>query len=568
MTVSGGEILLNLLQAYGVEYIFCSPGTEWTPVWEALLKRYAQGDHSLKYINCRHEMLAVSMAMGHAEVSGRLPAVLLHSGAGVLHGSMAIRNAYIAKVPMVIFSGETYEHTGDAEVKPQGWHWLGLLSDSGGPSSLVNGYVKWSNSAKSKENLVDLIYRGCQIARTAPQGPVFLSISPELLIKSYPETRITRPYPVDTVSGPTSPGLEEAARQLVQSKQPIIITEYSGKKPGAVRKLAELAELLSIPVFECIIPFYSNFPKSNPLYMGFDTTEALQEADTVFVVGSVTPWYPPLVCAQNNVRVILLDEAPLHENLPHWGYPVDLTLTAEFEQGLSSLIDIIKNRWSEQIHADQLYKKRLKYWQVKHQKLMEDWEAEAMSERRNKPISFKWFLHEANRIFPRNAVVIDETILAMRFIHRYLAEPGRFIKSGYGCLGVGMGEAAGVKLACPDQPVILFIGDGAFHYNPVMAGLGLCQEYRLPLFIIIVNNGGYMAMKRGFHSLYPQGWAVSKKTYLGVDITPAPDYAKLAAVFDAYGEKLEKPEEMETVLNRGLEQLGKGKTVILDTILY
>ena len=53
MTISGGEILLNLLQAYGVEYIFCSPGTEWTPVWEALLKRYAQGDHTLKYIQKR-----------------------------------------------------------------------------------------------------------------------------------------------------------------------------------------------------------------------------------------------------------------------------------------------------------------------------------------------------------------------------------------------------------------------------------------------------------------------------------------------------------------------------------
>jgi thiamine pyrophosphate-dependent acetolactate synthase large subunit-like protein len=53
MTVSGGEILLNLLQAYGVEYILCSPGTEWTPVWEALLKRYAQGDHTLKHTEKR-----------------------------------------------------------------------------------------------------------------------------------------------------------------------------------------------------------------------------------------------------------------------------------------------------------------------------------------------------------------------------------------------------------------------------------------------------------------------------------------------------------------------------------
>ena len=71
-------------------------------------------------------MLAVSMAMGYAECTGKLPAVLLHSGIGTLHGSMALRNAYFAKVPMIVFSGETYEHTGDTEIRPQGWHWLGL----------------------------------------------------------------------------------------------------------------------------------------------------------------------------------------------------------------------------------------------------------------------------------------------------------------------------------------------------------------------------------------------------------------------------------------------------------
>ena len=34
MTVSGGELLLDLLESCGVEYVFCSPGTEWTPVWK------------------------------------------------------------------------------------------------------------------------------------------------------------------------------------------------------------------------------------------------------------------------------------------------------------------------------------------------------------------------------------------------------------------------------------------------------------------------------------------------------------------------------------------------------
>ena len=137
MPATGGELLVDLLKTSGVEYIFCSPGTEWTPVWEALLKQQGQGETTPKYINCRHEILAISMAMGYAEITGKLPAVLLHSGVGALSGSLAIRNAYVGRVPMLIFSGETCEHCGDDEVRAQGWHWLGLLSDIGGPTSLV-----------------------------------------------------------------------------------------------------------------------------------------------------------------------------------------------------------------------------------------------------------------------------------------------------------------------------------------------------------------------------------------------------------------------------------------------
>jgi acetolactate synthase-1/2/3 large subunit len=115
--------------------------------------------------------------------------------------------------------------------------------------------------------------------------------------------------------------------------------------------------------------------------------------------------------------------------------------------------------------------------------------------------------------------------------------------------------------------VVLLIGDGAFNYNPVLAGLGLCQEYGAPILIAVMNNGGYMGMKHAHDRLYPDGYAASSKAYLGVDIAPAPAYAKLAAAFDAYGERVERPEDIEGALNRGLEEMKKGRSVLLDVIL-
>ena len=567
MAVSGGEILIDLFQSYGIEYIFCSPGSEWVSVWEGLSRRYGQGEKAPKYINCRHEMLAVTMATGYAEVTSRLPAVLLHSGVGPLNGAMAIRAAYLAQVPMIICSGEASDHSDDGEVKAPGPHWLGYLSDIGGPAALVRPYVKWSNTVKSRDALLDSVYRGCQIARTAPQGPVFLSISRELLAKSMPEIKITPPSPIAVPPEPHPRDLEEAAKQLIESKRPIIITEHAGEKPEAVSKLTELAELLGIPVFECTYPSFANFPKNHPLHMGYDASKALREADTVFIVGGTTPWYPPSAFPRNGARIILLDEAPLHEKLPYWGYHVDLSLTADIGQGLASLVDIIRTKVHKQGRPAPRYRERLEYWRSKHGQMVEQWETEALAGQENKPISSKWFFHMVNKVLPGDSIILDEVVLHSRFLHRYLAEPNRYFKLLYGGLGIGLGAAAGAKLACQDRPVVFLVGDGTFNYNPVLAGLGLCQEYHLPILVIILNNGGYMAMRQEYHKFCPEGWAVSHKAYLGVDIVPEPDYTKIAEAFDAYGERLEEPGDIEPALNRALQQIARGRAALLDVIL-
>ena len=567
MAISGGEILLDLFQSYGIEYIFCSPGSEWVPVWEELSRRYGQGEKTLKYINCRHEILAVSMAMGYTKATSRLPAVLLHAGVGPLHAAMSIRAAYLAQLPMVICSGEASDHADDGAVKAPGSHWLSYLSDIGGPATLVRPYVKWSNTVKSKDTLLDSVSRGCQIAQTAPRGPVFLSVSNELILKSQPEIKIARPSPVAMLPEARLRDLEEVANQLIESKQPIIITEHAGEKPEAVSKLTELAELLSIPVFECTYPSFANFHKNHPLHMGYDASETLEEADTVFIVGGTTPWYPPSALPQNVERVILLDEAPWHEKLPYWGYQIDLSLTADIGQGLAALVDIIRTHLHQKGQIGPRYQERFERWRVKHEQMVEQWKTEALAGRENKPISSQWFLHTVNKILPGNSIILDETQVHRRFLQRYLAEPNRYIRVVYGSLGIGLGEAAGTKLAYQDRPVLLFVGDGTFNYSPVLAGLGLCQEYHLPILVVVLNNGGYMAMRRSYDASCPAGWAASHEAYLGVDIVPEPDYTKVAEAFDAYGERLEEPGDIEPALDRALQHIARGRAALLDVIL-
>ncbi|MFH1646218.1 MAG: thiamine pyrophosphate-dependent enzyme [Chloroflexota bacterium] len=569
MAVSGGDLLIDLLRSCGIEYIFCSPGSEWTPVWEGLLKCREDGEAAPQYLNCRDEILAVSMAQGYAESTGGLPAVLLHAGAGSLHGAMAMRNAYSARVPLLIFGGESCEHRGDGEVGPQGWHWLGLLSDLESPADLVKDYVKWSRAVSTADNLADAVYRGSQIARAAPAGPVFISVTQELMQKSPPDIRISPP-PRVVRTAPRLDDVRQAAQWLLQAKSPAIIVERAGGKPGVVKSLTELAEALGAPVFEGSVPFSSNFPRNHPLNLGLSTAEALEEMDAVFIVSGTVPWYPASAGPASDARVIVLDEAPRHENLPYWGYRVDLSLAADVEEGLAALADIVKGEMSKQKGPPTLYQKRAELWRGRHEGMVKLWEDEALAGKGDKPIAAPWFLHTARQVFPDGAIILDETIVHARTVHRYLAEPGHYIKSAYGGLGVGIGETLGVKLANADRPVILIIGDGSFNYNPALAGLGFCQEYRMPIFIIILNNGGYMAMKYGYHRLHPGSTSSPRSTrrnYLGVDITPPPDYTKIAGAFGVYGEKLEEPGDIEAALKRGLAQIAKGRAALLDAVV-
>ncbi len=567
MAISGGELLLDLFEACGIEYIFCSPGTEWAPVWEILLKRHGKGDTGLKFINCRHEVLAVSAAQGYTEITGRLTAVLLHSSVGPLLGAMAIRNALSARAPMLILSGETCEHCEDAEFGAQGGQWLSLLSDIGGPSALVSDYVKWGNGVKSRDSLVDSVIRGSRIALAAPRGPVFISVPCELLLQSGAEVKIKPPSPVGVTPVPSDDEFREVARQLVHSEHPVIIADHAGRSPGAVAALVEMAELLSIPVFDNIHHFSSNFPKDNPLYMGAVTTELLKQADTVFVVASTVPWYPPSAGPRDDARIIMLDEDTRHERLPYWGYRADFTINADVEAALGVLAKIVRAEKAGQKAPDTHYRERLEHWRQKHDDLMKATEKEALAVMSGRPIAARWFCQAAQKAFPADAIILDETILYTHLVHQYIGNPARYIRPAFGGLGVGMGVALGVKLAQPDRPVIFIVGDGAFNYNPVLAGLGLGQEYGLAVLIIVLNNGGYMAMRKAHRRMYSQGWAVGHDTYLGVKVTPAPDYVKIAEAFGAYGEKLVEPEKIEAALKRGLQQIAGGRTALLDVVV-
>src|SRR2546422_1413544 len=333
--LSGAETLLRVLRSMGVERIFASPGSDWAPLWEALAAPWAPGEMP-EYISSRHEETAVGMATGYAKATGKLPALVLHTTVGALHATMGLRAALHERIPMVVMAGESVSFA-EAPAPPAGRQWLRVLTDMGGPARLVGETVKWSFGLNSALILPHTIQRACQLAMSAPKGPVFISVPTEMLMESMSAE------PPSVAALPAAPvaneeAIAEVAAALSAAKKPVIVTEELGRNVGAVDELVRLAEALGAPVLDGWHGDYVNFPRDHPLYAGVAVEpvhDLLKDADFILLAEAVAGWHP--ASAVRGTKVAALGEDPLHSHLPFWGFRADFVLPGDPELTLRQL---------------------------------------------------------------------------------------------------------------------------------------------------------------------------------------------------------------------------------------
>jgi acetolactate synthase-1/2/3 large subunit len=551
--MTGAEALLRQLRAMGVERIYASPGSDWAPLWEALAHPWAPGDVP-EYVSSRHEETAIGMASGYAKATGKLPALVLHTTVGALHATMGLRAALHERIPMVVLAGEAISFA-EPPAPPAGRQWLRVLTDLGGPARLVEPTVKWTFGLNSSLILPHTIQRACQLAMSAPRGPVFVSVPTEMLMEPMSaEPPAVAALPAAPIANERA--IAEVAAALNAAKRPVIVTEELGRDVDAVQQLVRLAEALGAPVLDGWHADYVNFPKDHALYAGTAVEplhELVKEADFVLLAECVAPWHPP--SALRGTRVAVLGEDPLHPHLPFWGFRADYMLPGDAAATLARLAAQIKPRTQKTAHR----------WREQKAELR----GKARAAGEGSAITAAWVGHELNEALPADAILVNETISHRGDLVRLIDKlrPGSFYEASYGGLGMGLGTALGVKHAQRKRPVVLTIGDGSFYYNPVVAALGACQELELPLLIVLFDNAGYQSQKNDVVREYPQGWAVRTNKFAGTSITPMPEYRLLAHVFGGFGVKVERPQDVRPALQHGFEALARGQLALVHLVL-
>lgn len=560
--LDGGEAIVEAFRRLDIDYVMASPGSEWGSVWEAFARQDADNTDGPTYLSCAHETLAVNLAMGYSVMTGRMQAVMLHTGVGLLQGSMGIDAANRQGVPMVVVSGESLTYSERDDFEP-GAQWHGVLSVVGGPSSLVDRITKWSQAVSSPHTLHEQLIRAGEMAQRSPAGPVYMSVPIETMLHDWTPPQNPRAVPPAPKPVPPAADIAQVAEMLVAAKNPAIVAESIGRDPEGYAATVELAELLSIPVSECRWLDFTNFPKDHPMYQGMGEPDYLQDADIVLTLRARAPWTPPSA-KPAHATIVNIDEAPFRPHMVHQSLQADVFLEGDAVATLKALIAEIRARGVDETAVAE----RAERWSQGHDALVAGKQADIDAALAQETISPIGLCATLGDVLPDDTVYIDETITSRPIIVRYLdfKGPQSFFSVASGGLGQGLGLALGAKLAMKDRPVVSVIGDGSFMYNPVTQSLALSKHKDIPIMIVVFNNAGYSAMRKEHHAYYPDGVAAASNASVGHEITDV-DYAELGQPFGFFGRRVEALADLPGALKEAYAATQEGRTAIVNVIM-
>ena len=556
---TAAEAWLGLLAARGIEYLFANGGTDFAPLAEAYAKGRTQGWRMPKAVIVPHENLGVAMAHGFTMLTGRPQAMMVHVGMGTANAINGLINAARMQIPMLFSAGRTplTESGAVFGARNNYIHWAQEHFDQG---AMLREFVKWDYELKHSEQIEPALDRALAIARSAPEGPVYLTLPREILAAPFVATLSDqRPLLVPATPPAADPEtLDEVARLVAKAEHPLLITANAGRSAEAAAALTALAEQFAVPVVH-YRPRYFALSTEHPMHAGWEPHALLKGADLVLVVDCDVPWLISQANPRAEARVVHIGPDPLFARYPLRSFRTDIALTGLVAPSLAQLLE----RALQHAPAQSRLAARRK-------EMAERNEAARRSGRAGRAtvpstLSARYASACLNSIQDANTIVVNEYPLLLEEME--VRESCRyFASSPAGGLGWGLGAALGAKLAAPGKTVICAVGDGAYMFgNPTPAHF-VADAMKLPVLFVVFNNARWAAVHRSTLAMYPKGEAARAEDPPFAVLEPSPRFEKVIEASGGYGEAVTEAKELLPALQRALRVVQEEKRQALVNV--
>jgi thiamine pyrophosphate-dependent acetolactate synthase large subunit-like protein len=480
----GSDVIAETLRALDVGYVALNPGASFRGLHDSLVNFLGNRDPTM--LLCLHEEHAVAIAHGWAKVTGRPMAAILHSNVGLMHGSMAIFNAWCDRAPIIVLGA-----TGpvDAALRRPWIDWLHTARDQG---ALVRGFVKWDDQPASVAASVESLLRAHRLASTAPRAPVYLNFDAALqearLVERAPAARVAR-YAPPPPARPDPAVLERAARALGNARRPLILVGRVSRSESDWKRRIDLAERLGALVLTDLKQA-AGFPTEHRLHGApagmFPSPEAralIRQADVILSLDWVDLGGAiKAACGAIDASATII-QASVDQQLHNgWSFdhqalaPSDLSLLVEPDIAVADLLPALEgqveagNRWQGVSPAP----------------------VAAAPSQPSGALEIRDVATALRRVIAGRPACLIRTPLSWAGDFWPLAHPLDMLGyDGGGGVGSGPGMAVGAALALKGagRLPIAIIGDGDFLMGAT--AIWTAAHYEIPLLLVIANNRSF-----------------------------------------------------------------------------
>jgi thiamine pyrophosphate-dependent acetolactate synthase large subunit-like protein len=522
--VSGNDLVAKALQDEGVDTVFYLTGGPMVDVASRCIERF-------RSVDVRHEQAASMAAHAYSRVSGKPGVCFAASGPGVTNLITGVGNAFVDAVPVVALGGAS-------AVSQAGMGAFQEMDQVG----MFKPITKYAERVIDVRRIPEIINKAFRVATGGQPGPVYVDLPGDVLYNRVEESEVmfpNRPHSIPRVAA--DPDLiKQAIAMLKQAQRPIILTGTGVFWSGAMAELKEFVDLTQIP-------FYTTpqgrgvIPEDHPLSFLGARNQAWKEADAVLIIGTrlnfiVGFGLPPRWDAGVKIAQVDISDEEIGRNRP-----VDLGIVGDAKTVLRQLIDEAGNAFHKR---DELpWVDKLRGYDRRSQE-----KSEALLNSDATPIHPLRLCKEVRDFMDRDAIIVVDGHEILNFARQSIPffAPGHSVNAGpNGCMGVAVPFGLGAKVAKPDKQVIVLSGDGSFGMNGME--IDTMVRHNIPALIVISNNGG---------------WAGKGTMDAGRDLGFS-RYDKMAEVFGAYGELVERPKDIRPAMERAVKS---GKPAVVNVI--
>jgi len=538
--LTGAQALAQALLKMGSTRLYGIIGTSNVAFVDAL---YEVRDR-LRYVSCRHEQVAASMADAEGRLTGRPGVVLVHSGPGALNAMISAGNAYKDSSPMMIITGAVKRRL----VKSDG---MLELDHRRLFAPLCKGTFR-VESAVEVPGVFSLAYRA---AMSGARGPVLIEVPEDVWTEKAEINVEEMPLAADEPPHIGRADVKAALEMIAYAKLPLILSGGGVAYSRSSAELARLAEALSVPVITTgngrgTMPETDPLCLGRPGFGGFNLVadKALEKCDALLCLGAgisdMTTWEFTTPIGAKNILVVNISPHCLAPQAPKarlvLGDVADFLRQALAELGQRR--EPPRPAWSEAL-AEARQTWELMLW--------------ACTTSQGKLPCPGYVIKQLAGKVPEDTIVsvgagVHDTypIAYMPCKHPLSSFP----LSNFGSMGFGMAAAMAAKLVHPDRTVVVVLGDGDFMMT--MQDLETAVREGINIKIFILNDFRYGVLN------------LRQRLQFGGRIMGTehnnPDFAQLARCFGAAGYRLDSLDQVDQVLDAALAERG---VVVVDVLI-